>query len=111
MEGVGAEDAKREGELDHDDSASSSDDILRRSVERLEATRIAEYVQLLDRPFRLVYLNFLAGMARGLGFAIGATILAAVVLYILQRTMVLNLPVIGGFVAEIVRIVQEELRR
>lgn len=113
MESVEVADAnsKKDGEQNCDDRTRLPDDLLRRFVERLEATRIAEYVQLLDRPSRLLYLNFLAGVARGLGFAIGATILAAVVLYILQRTMVLNLPVIGEFVAEIVRIVEEELRR
>lgn len=90
---------------------SRMEEFLKESAERLEASKIAEYVELLSRPSRLIYLNIVSGIARGLGFAVGATVLAAILLYFLQRIMVLNLPVIGGFVAEIVRIVQEEIRR
>ncbi len=76
---------------------------------QLEGTRIADYVDLLNRPGRLIYLNFLSGVARGLGFAVGATILGAVLLYVLQRSFVTNLPVIGNFIAEIVKIVVRQL--
>jgi hypothetical protein len=41
--------------------------------------------------------------------AIGFTILAAVVLYLLQRVILLNLPLIGDFIADIVQIVQKQL--
>ncbi len=82
-------------------------DELSRNMERM---RLAEYVQMLDNPRRLLYLNFLMGLARGFGMAIGFTILAAMVVWILQRLVVLNLPVIGDFVAEIVKWVQMELQ-
>jgi len=78
---------------------------------KLEKMKIEEYVSMLERPARLLYLNFLAGLARGLGFAVGFTILGAVVLYILQRTFVANLPLVGDFIAEIVLIVQQQLGR
>ncbi|MCL6639200.1 MAG: DUF5665 domain-containing protein, partial [Firmicutes bacterium] len=68
-----------------------------------------EYVRLLDNPRRLLYVNFLAGLARGVGIAVGFTILGAVVLYILRMLVVLNLPLVGGFIAEIVRMVQLKL--
>ena len=42
--------------------------------------------------------------------AIGFTILAALVLWLMQRLVVLNLPLIGNFIAEIVRLVQYELQ-
>jgi hypothetical protein len=83
-------------------------DELSRHMERM---KLAEYVAMLQRPRRLLYLNFVSGLARGLGFAVGFTILGAVVLYALQRALMLNLPVIGGFIAEIVRIVEERLAR
>jgi len=76
----------------------------------LEKMKLAEYVELLNRPSRLFYINFFAGIARGLGMAIGFTILGALLIYTLQRLQVLNLPVIGGLIAEIVRIVQLNLR-
>lgn len=75
----------------------------------LERARIAEYVQLLESPKRLIYLNFIAGLARGFGMAVGFTLLGAVVIYLLSRTFVTNLPVVGKFIAEIVAIVQDDL--
>jgi len=42
--------------------------------------------------------------------AIGFTFLGALFLFILTRTFVINLPVIGGFIAELVRIVEENLQ-
>lgn len=76
----------------------------------LEKMKLAEYVELLNRPARLFYINFFAGLARGLGMAVGFTVLGALLVYTLQRLQVLNLPVIGGLIAEIVRIVQANLR-
>lgn len=73
---------------------------------RLEATHIAEYIELLQRPLRIIYLNFIAGIARGLGIAIGATIVFAILLDILSRLIVLNLPIIGDFIIDLMRIVE-----
>ena len=64
---------------------------------------------LLTKPLRLVYLNFIAGVARGFGIAIGLTIISAIFLSILARLASLNLPVISDFIARIVRLVNEEL--
>ncbi|MBE0466672.1 MAG: hypothetical protein IBX71_05535 [Candidatus Desulforudis sp.] len=75
----------------------------------MEKMRLAEYVTLLERPYRLLYINFLTGIARGLGMAIGFTILAAVLVLVLQRVVMLNLPVIGKFIADIVRVVELNL--
>jgi hypothetical protein len=87
--------------------------LLGRKVEELgiaiEKMKLAEYVELLNNPTRLFYINFFAGVARGLGMAIGFTILGALMLYTLQRLQVLNIPIVGGLIAEIVRIVQGNL--
>ncbi|MDF9408067.1 DUF5665 domain-containing protein [Pelotomaculum isophthalicicum JI] len=72
----------------------------------IEKMKLAEYVKLLEQPWRLMYVNFIAGLARGVGIAIGFTILGAVVLYFLRILVMLNLPLIGNFIAEIVRMVQ-----
>ncbi|MGI6328468.1 MAG: DUF5665 domain-containing protein [Dethiobacteria bacterium] len=66
---------------------------------------MAEYMNLINNPRRYMMVNFLGGLFRGFGIALGMTILGAFVLYILQRLVVLKLPVIGDFIAELVRIV------
>ncbi len=76
---------------------------------RLEKLKLAEYLEVLRNPRRLLYVNFLGGIARGFGMAIGFTLLGAFVIYILQRIVVLKLPVIGTFIADIIEIVQKQL--
>ncbi|MDD2554992.1 MAG: DUF5665 domain-containing protein [Syntrophaceticus sp.] len=75
----------------------------------LERMKLAEYVELLNNPKRLLWINFISGLARGLGIAVGFTILGAIVLSIMQRIVVLNLPVVSDFIATIVRLVQLQL--
>jgi hypothetical protein len=76
---------------------------------QMEMTKVRDYVEMMQNPKRMLLSNFLGGLARGFGMAIGFTLLGAVVLYILQRVMILNLPIIGEFIAELVKIVQTTL--
>ncbi|WP_331274069.1 DUF5665 domain-containing protein [Capillibacterium thermochitinicola] len=64
---------------------------------------------LLSRPGRLVYLNFLAGIARGFGIAVGLTLVSALFLAILAKVASLNLPIISSFIARLVQLVNEQL--
>ncbi|HUC93116.1 MAG TPA: DUF5665 domain-containing protein [Paenibacillus sp.] len=75
----------------------------------MERAKIAEYVDLLNRPLSLMWRNLLGGTARGVGIAIGFTVFTALILYLLQMLGKLNLPIIGDFIADIVRIVQHQL--
>ncbi|MEN6463153.1 MAG: DUF5665 domain-containing protein [Syntrophomonas sp.] len=75
----------------------------------MDKMRLAEYIDLLEHPRRLLYINFLVGIARGFGTAIGFTILAAIVVYLMQKIVILNMPIIGSFIADLVRIVQQEM--
>lgn len=77
----------------------------------MERMKLAEYIELLNNPWRLFWVNFVAGLARGAGIAIGGSLLAAFLLYLLSQIAVLNLPLISDFIAEIVRLVQLQLRR
>jgi len=87
---------------------------------RLEqiAMRLQESLDQLNReedarcPFswkRQLAISFMSGLARGMGMAVGFTLLGAILVVILQRLGRLNLPVIGGFLAEVTRIVLERL--
>ena len=75
----------------------------------MEKTRIAEYVQYLDDRKRLIRNQFLSGLARGAGAAVGFTILGAVFVWLLNRLALQNLPIIGDFLAQLVDIVQNRL--
>lgn len=75
----------------------------------VEKANLAEWIELYRRPGRLLYLNFIAGVARGLGIAVGVTILGTLVIYTVREFALQNLPVIGKLIAEIVRMVQKEI--
>lgn len=75
----------------------------------LEKAKIGEYVNIMTKPKALLLNNFIGGVARGFGMAIGFTVLGAIVIYFMRQAVLLNLPFIGGFIAEIVKIVQDHL--
>lgn len=75
----------------------------------LERANLVEYMQLIQSPRRMLFLNFMAGVARGFGIAVGFTIIGAVFVYVLTRLASLNLPIIGEFIAQLVRIVDQQL--
>lgn len=82
-------------------------------VERLaknaEKLRLSEYLQYVSDTKRLLWVNFVSGVARGFGFAVGFSILGALLIVLLQRITVDNLPVIGEFLAEVIRVVERNL--
>lgn len=83
---------------------------LQRLSENIEKFKLAEYIELLNSPRRYIWQNFLGGLARGLGIAVGFTVLGAVVIMLLRKLMYLNLPLIGDFIADIVLTVQQNLK-
>jgi spore maturation protein SpmB len=92
--------------MDHDlKKAEFLNAQLDKLAKHLESLRIADYMELLQRPARLIMVNFVAGIARGFGIAIGATLVFALMLDVLRRIIMLHIPGIGEFVAEIMRIV------
>ncbi|MFZ5596686.1 MAG: DUF5665 domain-containing protein [Bacillota bacterium] len=97
-----------------DDKEKEIIDGLRRKISQLsvnmEKMKLAEYVDLLNSPWRLLWINFISGIARGLGIAIGFAILGAIIILLLQKLVDLNIPVIGGYIADIVQVVQEQIR-
>lgn len=79
-------------------------------VWHIEKLNITEYIELLHNPRRMFFLGLISGIGRGFGLAIGFTLLGALVLVALRHLVMLNLPHISGFIAELVRLVQDRLR-
>lgn len=72
----------------------------------MEKTRIAEYVQYLDHPAKLLWTNFLIGVARGLGSTIGLAVVLGIFVYFIQKLIMLNLPGISDFIADFIIMIQ-----
>ncbi|WP_027627825.1 DUF5665 domain-containing protein [Ruminiclostridium cellobioparum] len=77
---------------------------------KMEKMKFVDYVYFLEHPRKMLWANFISGMARGFGIAIGFTLLGAVAIYILNKIVQYNLPYIGEFISEIVKIVQSSMR-
>lgn len=74
---------------------------LNRLVLLLERSKLAEFVEILQREPVLFWRSFLAGLCRGMGFALGFWLLSALALYILNMLAELGIPVLGDFIAEL----------
>ena len=74
--------------------------VLERIAVFLEKSKLNSYVEMMGKPKRWFFLNIWGGIGRGIGMAIGFTILGAVLFLILQQVVKLNLPIISDFIAE-----------
>ena len=78
-------------------------------AQRMEQIHLECYLRYVHNWRRRLLMDFLGGIVRGVGFSVGFTVLGALLLYILRNIALANLPVIGEFLAELVRIVEQKL--
>lgn len=82
---------------------------LEKAAERMEMLHIDAYLRYIRNWRRRFLMDFLSGVVRGIGFSVGFSILGALLIYILRNVALANLPLIGRFLAELVRIVETNL--
>ena len=87
----------------HNDDAQAHNDLL---LQRLDNAGLTEYVKLSQKTGRILWLNFLSGIARGLGFSIGASLVLAVVYKILARIISMNIPYLTELLQQIMSMAQ-----
>ena len=76
--------------------------------ENLEKGNIEDWLYLIGSKKQIIIRNLLAGIFRGIGIGIGVTIITAILIYVLQKIIRLNIPVIGSFISDVVDIVQQK---
>ncbi len=54
-----------------------------------------EFVKYLSSPWRIVWINFIAGIFRGLGILIGMTVVVAILIWMI--TKMVDFPLIGEY--------------
>ncbi len=82
--------------------------VLKSIASKLDRANFYEYMLYVQDKKRIMRVSFLSGIMRGLGGAIGFTLLGAVVVYILQRIADSHLPGIAEFIAELINIVNSK---
>ena len=83
-----------------------SNKILQKKIDELilmfQKSNIEEIMNILGSKKEVAKRNFIAGIFRG----IGVTIISAIIIYFLQKLVWLNLPGIGKYISDIVKIVE-----
>ncbi len=72
----------------------------------LTKNNIIELSEIIGNWKKLIWRNFISGIAKGVGIGIGFSIVTAIIIIILQRIITLNIPVISQYIADIIEIVQ-----
>lgn len=78
---------------------------LNKNIERLDDI-MDKYNKMIDDKKRLMWLNLQVGIIRGIGTAIGATVLFALVWQGLIYTIDLNLPLISDWISTVINTVE-----
>ncbi len=73
----------------------------------LEKSNFIEFYYIMGNKKEIIKRNILAGISRGVGIGIGVTLITAVLIYLLQKIMLLNIPVIGEYINDIIEIVEK----
>ncbi len=73
----------------------------------LEKANIIELSYVVGSKKEILKRNLIAGIARGVGIGIGVTIVTGIIIYLLRKLIMLNIPIIGDYIADIVEIVEK----
>ena len=71
-------------------------DILIKEIQSLKELRL---VQVYQHPWRMLWINFIIGVARGLGTLAGVSIFLTLFVYVLSGFQ--WVPILGNFISEI----------
>jgi hypothetical protein len=56
---------------------------LRQTAAFLDKARLAEWVAIMNNPRRSIWINFVAGVARGVGMVVGASIIGVILMVVM----------------------------
>ena len=79
---------------------------LEKIADRIEKMRLANYLDMANRPTRIIWTNFLAGAARGIGFTVGAALIITVVVKILMYLVSMNIPYLSEQLVSVVELIK-----
>lgn len=75
--------------------------------ENFAKSNLEELTYILGNKLEIAKRNLLAGILRGVGVGIGFTLITAIILIILQKIVLLNIPIIGKYIGDILDIIEK----
>ena len=82
---------------------------LEQLVNTLERLRLNDYVEYVSNRRRMVLNHLIYGVCRGLGFTLGFSGVGALLAVLLRGVVVDNIPLIGGFLAEVIHAIEARM--
>ena len=70
-------------------------------AKRFEESRMEDLLQNFANPWRVFKINFLVGLARGIGLTLGTALFFGILIYLLSQ--IVTLPLIGEYIAELLQ--------
>ncbi len=80
-----------------------------RLIDTLERMRLDEYLEYAGNRRRLIVNSLIGGACRGLGFTLGVSVLSALLAGALRALVVENIPLLGGFLAQVIRAIEARM--
>lgn len=82
------------------DCSKETLEVVKRLFDEFNRAHLLEYIELVNSPKKLFWLNFFSGLAKGLGLTIGTAIVLTILFKITQHIVELNIPYITAWVSE-----------
>ncbi|RLD18468.1 MAG: hypothetical protein DRI36_01365 [Caldiserica bacterium] len=112
---------REEKEEEKEQKIDNEEELIEKIASKVKNYAVAEWneiIRFVRRPWRLLLVNFLLGLLRGIGFFLGMTIVGAVVVALLigifkpfiNKVAQLNIPVISNFLAKLIKEIQNNLK-
>ena len=87
----------------------SDRELIEKLMGTLQRMRLDEYVEHVQSRKQLILDNLLYGAIRGVGFSFGFTVLGAAMIVIFKNVLSDNIPLIGGFIAEVIHEIEARM--
>ena len=83
-----------------EDYSKQSFEKIKQMYDEFHRARLLEYVELVNSPKKLFWLNFLSGLAKGLGLTIGTAIVLTLLFKLTQHLIALNIPYLTVWISD-----------
>ena len=73
---------------------------------QLNKNKVLELIEIAGDSRKYLVRNFMSGISKGIGIGIGFSIITALIIYVMQKIIRLNIPVLSQYISDIVEIVE-----
>lgn len=72
----------------------------------LNKNKVMDLIEIAGNSKKYLVRNFMSGISKGIGIGIGFSVITALIVYLMQKIIRLNIPVLSQYISDIVEIVE-----